>query len=279
MLDEEALARPWAFRGRQMEVRYALYRTLEDAQEVHVRVSAADHPESRRILALAQQAFGSLRALLVGVPETLLDKSPRAGEWSIRETILHMVAVEQRYALQTTYAIDRTDADPMRIADSRLPSLTPATVVGEIEVLLARLADARAETGRRLGDVAPAGRTRPARRGGYEIAVLRARLADARAETGRRLDDVAPAGMTRPTIWGGYEIDVRFRLHRFAAHVVEHTIQCEQTLLMLGWRPAEGRQIARCVAAAVSEIEGLGAVKDARELEARLVERVASVAS
>ena len=242
MLDEEALARPWPFRGRQMDVRYALYRTLEDAQEVHVRVSAVDHPESRRILALAQRAFGSLRALLVGVPETLLDKSPRAGEWSIRETIVHMVAVEQRYALQTKYAIDRTDADPMRIADNRLPSLTPATVSGQIEVLLARLADAR-------------------------------------AETGRWLDDVAPARMTRPTIWGGYEVDVRFRLHRFAAHVVEHTVQCEKTLATLGWRPTEGRRIARRIAAGVGEIEGLAAVKDARELEARLVERVASVAS
>ena len=45
-----------------------------------------------------------------------------------REIILHMVAVEQRYALQTKYAIDRTDADPMRIADNRLPSLTPPSV-------------------------------------------------------------------------------------------------------------------------------------------------------
>jgi hypothetical protein len=242
LLDEEALARPWSFRGRQMDVRYALYRTLEDAQEAYVRVSAANHPESRRILALTQQAFGSLRALLVGVPGALLDKSPRAGEWSIRETIVHMVAVEQRYALQTRYAVDRTDADPMRIADDRLPSLTPASVSGEIEALLARLADAR-------------------------------------AETGRRLDDVTPAGMTRPTIWGGYEVDVRFRLHRFAAHVVEHTIQCEKTLSALGWRPTEGRRIARRVAAVVGEIEGLGAVTDARELEARLVERVASVAS
>jgi hypothetical protein len=93
------------------------------------------------------------------------------------------------------------------------------------------------------------------------------------------LDDVPPAKMTRPTGWGGYDVDVRFRLHRFAAHVVEHTIQCEKTLLALGWRPTEGRQIARRIAAAVGEIEGLGAVKDARELEARLVERVASVAS
>jgi DinB superfamily len=242
MLDEDQLGRPWAFRGRQMDVRYALYRTLEDAQEVSVRVSAGEHPESRRILALTQRAFGSLRALLVGVPAALLGQSPRAGEWSIREIVVHVVAVEQRYALQTRYAVDRTDADPMRIADSRLPSLTPAPVDGAIEALLARLADAR-------------------------------------AETGRMLDDVPPAKMTRPTGWGGYDVDVRFRLHRFAAHVVEHTIQCEKTLLALGWRPTEGRQIARRIAAAVGEIEGLGAVKDTRELEARLVERIASVAS
>jgi hypothetical protein len=239
-LDEEALGRPWTFRGRQMDVRYALYRTLEDAQEVQVRVAAGRLPESRRILALAHGAFGSLRALLVGLPAAMLDKSPRAGEWSIREIVAHVAAVEQRYALQTKYAVDRADTDPIRIADNRLPALAPSNAAGEIEALLARLAEARAETDRCLGDV-------------------------------------PPAAMTRPTIWVGYEIDVRFRLHRFAAHIVEHTVQCEKTLLALGWRPTEGRQIARRVAAAVAEIEGLGAVKEARELEGRLVERLASV--
>src|SRR5262245_11667948 len=33
VLDEAALARPWTFRDKPMDVRYALYRTLEDAQE------------------------------------------------------------------------------------------------------------------------------------------------------------------------------------------------------------------------------------------------------
>ena len=241
VLHEEALARPWSWRGRQMDVRYALYRTLEDAQEVYVRVAAGDHAESRRILALAQRAFGGLRALLAGFPATLLDRTPRAGEWSIQEILVHMVAVEQRYALQTKYAVDRTDAEPIRIADSKLPSLTPTSAAADVTVLLARLAAARAETDQWLGDV-------------------------------------PPAGLTRPTIWAGYEIDVRFRLHRFAAHIVEHTVQCEKTLLALGWQPTEGRQVARRLAAVVGEIEGLGAVKDAREIEARLGERLASVA-
>jgi hypothetical protein len=240
-LDEDVLARPWPWRGRQMDVRYALYRTLEDAQEAHVRASAGAHPESRRILALAQHAFGALRGLLAGLPGALLDKAPRAGEWSLRETLSHMLAVEQRYALQTRYAVDRTDEEPIRIPNDRLPPTAPTNVGGEVEAILARLAEARAETNRRLGDV-------------------------------------APAAMTRPTGWAGHDVDVRFRLHRFAPHVVEHTIQCEKTLLTLGWHQTEGRRIARRLAAVVGEVEGLGAVGDARELEARLVERLASVA-
>jgi DinB family protein len=239
-LDEDVLGRPWPFRGRPMDVRYALYRTLEDAQEVYVRVSAGAHPESRRILALAQHAFGGLRGLLAGLPGALLDKAPSTGEWPIREVLAHMLAVEQRYALQTRYAVDRTDADPMRIPDNRMPPTAPAPIAGEVGVALARLAEARAETKRLLGDV-------------------------------------APAAMTRPTVWVGHDVDVRFRLHRFAAHVVEHTIQCEKALLALGWRQTEGRLIARRLAAVVGEIEGLGATAEAGEIEARLAERLASV--
>lgn len=241
LLDEDVLGRPWSWRGRQMDVRFAIYRTLEDAQEAYVRVSAGTHPESRRILAMAHHAFGSLRGLLAGLLPALLDRAPRAGEWPIRETLGHMVAVEQRYALQTKWAADRKDGDPIRIPDDRLPPTAPASISGEVDAVLARLGQARAETDRWLGDV-------------------------------------APAAMTRPTVWMGHEIDVRFRLHRFAAHVVEHTIQCEKTLLALGWRPTEGRQIARRLAAVVGEVEGLGAVAEAREIEARLAERLASVA-
>src|SRR5437867_13244121 len=72
-LDEEALARPWTWRGRQTDVRYALYRTPEDAQEAHVRASAGEHPESRRIPARGQRALRALRA-----PRARLPRAPPA---------------------------------------------------------------------------------------------------------------------------------------------------------------------------------------------------------
>ena len=241
-LDEEALARPWSWRDGRMDVRYALYRTLEDAQEAYVRVGAGTHPESRRILALAQRAFGDLRGLLLGLPTDLLDRPPRAGEWPVRETLRHMLVTERRYAVQTRYALERADAEPLRIPDDRLPTPAQMDVSGEIGAVLARIGEARAETNRRLGEI-------------------------------------SPAAMTRPTVWVHYQIDVRFRLHRFAAHVAEHTIQCGKTLDALGYRQTEGRRIVRQVAAAIGEIEGLGALAEACDLEARLVDRFASVTS
>jgi len=237
-LDETALARPFTYRDKTMDVRYALFRTLEDAQETHVRVTAQPHRESRRILSLAQRAFGDLRGLLIGVHADLLDRKPREGEWPLRDTLRHVLTVERRYALQTKYAIERRDSDPMRIADDRLPTPAQIDVTGGVREILARIGEAR-------------------------------------AESNHWLHDLAPAAMTRPTQWVHYDIDVRFRLHRFAAHLIEHTIQCEKTLAALGWRPTEGRRIARQLAALLGEIEGLGAVTEARDLETRLAERLA----
>jgi hypothetical protein len=240
-LDDAALARPWTWRDARTTVRYALYRTLEEAQEALVAVAAGAHPESRRILAMAQRAFGDLRGLLLGVPAALLDTPPREGEWPLRETLRHMLLVERRYALQSRYAVERTDAEPVRIPDDRLPTAAQIEASGDMDTLLGRLGDARAETYRWLGDV-------------------------------------PPAGMTRPTIWAQYSVDVRFRLHRFAAHVVEHTIQCEKILDAIGYRQTEGRRIVRHISAAIGELEGLGASAEVRDVATRLVERYASVA-
>lgn len=239
-LDAQALAQPWLFRDKPMDVRYAVYRTIEEAQETLVRLAAQPHPESRRILSLAQRAFGDLRGLLLGLPADLLDQPPGDGEWSLRETLRHIIVIEGRYAVQTRYAVERADSDPLRVADDKLPTPAQTDVTGGIDEILDRAREARAETDRWLGQL-------PA------------------------------AAMARPTQWIRYDVDVRFRLHRFAAHVIEHTVQCEKTLAALGWRATEGRRIVRRLTALLGEIEGHEGHAEARDLERRLGERAPSV--
>ena len=242
VLDEEDLAQPWVFRDKTMDVRYALYRTIEESQEAVVRAASRSHPESRRILSLAQRAFGDLRGLLIGLPADLLDEAPRAGEWPVREILRHIVVTERRYAVQTGYAVERADSDPMRVAETKLPTPAQVDAAGGVGEIVARVARARAETDRLLGDL-------PA------------------------------AAMTRPTQWIQYDVDVRFRLHRFASHLVEHAIQCKKTLATLDCPMTEGRRIVRRLTSLIGEVEGLAGHDEAREIEVRFVERSASAAS
>ena len=60
-LDEAVLGRPWSFRDKPMDVRYALYRTLEDAQEVLVDLAAAG-PQRPRI-APGRRAWAGRRSV------------------------------------------------------------------------------------------------------------------------------------------------------------------------------------------------------------------------
>jgi hypothetical protein len=240
-LPEGSLAATWPWRGRDLNVREALYRTLEEHQMAVAEAGAHAQPsEARRILTLAQRMFGDLRGLLVGLPAELLDVVPTPVEWTLREVLRHMIVVERRYAIQTLHAAERRDDEPVRIEDERLRAADVVDVRGDAATVLARFADARRQTQGRLGAL-------PA------------------------------AALTRPSIWAGYEIDVRFRLHRFAAHIVEHTIHCEKTLAALGRHEEEGRRIVRRIWAVRGELEGLEADDALRRLDTALSERMTTL--
>ncbi|HUG38474.1 MAG TPA: DinB family protein [Candidatus Limnocylindrales bacterium] len=242
-LDEATLSLPWPYQDKPMDVRYAFYRTLEDAQEAQVALATRQIPESRRILAFAQRAFGDLRGLVAGFPDSLMDRAPRDGEWSMREVLSHVFAVERRYQLQTVYAVERADSDPVRLPDDKLPSIPALSAEGA------------------AGSAAD----------------IIARIGAARAETNRQLASVAPAAMTRPARWLHYDTDVRFRLHRFGAHIVEHVVHGEKTVAALVGLAPEARRMTRRVAAASGEVEGLGGDAAAREIERRVADRLASI--
>ena len=194
---------------------YALFNALEEEQ-MAVAALGPEGDEATRILTLAQIEFGRLRGILAAIDDDLLDRAPAEGEWTVRETLAHAIGVERSYRANTQHALVRRDDEPLTLSAERRPQPDPADTSGGVLDILAAFAARRAET-----DAALAG--------------------------------LEQAQMVRPSQWGPYEvphrIDVRFRLHRFASHIVEHTVQCEKTIAALGVTLNDQRAVVRSIGA------------------------------
>ncbi|HEY3217752.1 MAG TPA: DinB family protein [Candidatus Limnocylindria bacterium] len=197
--------------------------------------------EADRILTLAQRAFGDLRGLLLAVPDALLDREPAAGEWSIRKTMEHTTRVERSYRANTQHALLRHDDEPLTLPEDRRPRADPADTAGDALAMVYALARRRAETDAALG-------------GTDAVELL------------------------RPSRWAAvddeFDVDVRFRLHRFGAHLVEHTQQIEKTLRMLGQAETDAQAYVR----QLSIIRARHERRSSEAVRARLDEAVAGVA-
>jgi hypothetical protein len=239
-LSDEDCGRPWTWRegGPPLQVRDALYRSLEEELEAALSWQPAE-TRAARAVAEAQRAWGDLRGLLLGLPDSQLDRAPAPGEWSVREVLGHVLLVERRYRQQTAYAIARSDADPDRVQ-------TPDSLLdGETS-------------------------------GGARAWVQRL---DAERALGVTLDETSEAALGRPSVWAGYQIDVLFRLLRFAGHISEHTIQAEHALEASGWRPGEAARIVRRISAARGAHELFSPVGERERLDRVHAERSAILAA
>lgn len=241
-LTDRDLERSWQWPGKgAADLRNAFFYLL--MQEQHALVSAATPTnEADRILALAQRAFGDLRGLLLAVPDALLDREPAKDEWSIRRTMQHTIRVERSYRANTQYAVLRRDEDPLTLPDDRRVEPDPADTEGDALAIVNALARRRAET-----DLALAG-------------------TDANQ-------------LSRPTQWSAveeeFDVDARFRLHRFGAHLVEHTQQVDKTLRQLGQMETDAQAYVR----QISIIRARHERRSAEAVRRRLDEATAAVAS
>ena len=72
-------------------------------------------------------------------------------------------------------------------------------------------------------------------------------------------------------------IDVRFRLHRFASHIAEHTVQCETTIAALGVPLTDARAIVRTIGATRGAHERRSDRRTLDALDASLIARADAV--
>ena len=216
-LADADLERPWPWRGGTKDVRYALLRVADHEQEHAVQIARTltalgwRPSEAQHILGLAEVSRGWLLGELAGVGDDLLDREPAPGEWPLRTVLGHVIVTERRYWKRTAW----------HVAEARAGRPTtdnpPAGVVESLQ----------AAAGYATGSLA-------------EIA---GRLTAVRDEVLAELAGLDDADLEAPTNWAGFDVDVRFRLHRFAAHEREHTVQVIKTLRGAGFVPSEAHRL------------------------------------
>lgn len=255
-LSDADLGQPYRWLAHNEGARFALIGATHELRALAVRLAAerrrSGPPLTRAQHALAQYhaADRDLDAVALSITAAEYDAAPAPGEWPLRYIYGHMVGAERNFFALVHYGLRR------QREEGNLPPTLPD---GEAD----RLHGPFAET---FGPLMDTG-TREA------MAAFHAALhARALAE----FAGISDGEIDGPSIWWeGEPYTLEYRLHRFEAHLRQHTIQMERTLDQLG-RPAnEARRLIRQLYAALAEVEGtligapeLGAAERAAAAEA-----------
>jgi len=235
--------------GDYSAVRMALLGTAQDldtlAASLLVQRAAAGNPptQSQLLLAHHREAYRELRSLLVGIDSTELTRAPAQGEWPVVEALRHIDQTERSFFISILVGLDAQ-------AKGTVAAMPPREQRAEI------LAEADPVAGE---DSSPAQRLAAYARLHLLVEAKLTGLSDAQLEA-------------RSPFWEPEQPSVAFRIGRFTAHLREHTVQAEKTLLALGHIPGEARLHIRSLYRALARVEGalMGA--------AELVDRCAPLA-
>jgi DinB superfamily len=218
------MEKPWAWTGEsEVELRYAFYRIFEDFEragidaETAIRASNLERGRAADLIAPATAARWDLQGILVQLPDVTWDADPSGGEWTVRQTLGHIIASQRGYAAATAWW--QAQALPV---DANLPTARP-------KVYDALPSDE--EEGAGTGDE------------------VRARLDDVLDRSTERLARLPPDRLAYGTRWVGFALDIGFRLSRWSSHIREHTVQVEKTLVMIGHTPTEVDRLIRLILA------------------------------
>lgn len=240
-IPDERLLSLWVWDGNDINVRYAFYRTLEilesGAGEVARSVGSAESSEAREAVAMTTAARWELQGVLCGLTDADLDADPGGGEWTVRQTMGHIIGGQRGYAWGSAYWISVRD-QPKPPGPRRAPDELFAGLPEDDEESSGTLAEVR----HKLDDIVDATSSR--------YATL-------------STDEMASAGG-----WYGFPVTVGFRMWRWPSHIEEHTLQIDKTLDMLNHRATEVERLIRLNHRALGRLEALVFGRPAEQVDA-----------
>jgi DinB family protein len=222
-----AIERDWRWRDATADLRWAYFQTYQDLLALADTIGAARLAAGRaqtlaqRALSRYHTAYRELGSLLARVSESEFDRAPAAGEWPLRTVLGHVMQTDAGFLTITDWALQRRragDDRPLAAPDDRFGPRPETDAGGAMEVVLVRFA-------------------------GLHERVL------------RTLSGATDAELTAPIgFW--YSAEVAFQLHRFDAHLREHTIQVEKVLEAIQAPASDAWRTLRLIYRALGEAEG-----------------------
>jgi hypothetical protein len=227
-VDDAALTYVWQWDGQDVDVRYLYYRALETIESATSRalsaLTGAHSTEARDAVAAATAARWDTQGILATLADGDLDADPGGGEWTIRQTLAHIIGSQRGYAWGSAYWISVRN-EPKPAGRRRAPDGLFAAMPDEQDEATGSLADVR----KKLDDIVDTTSSRYATLTSDEMAV----------EGG----------------WSGFPVTISFRMWRWSSHIQEHTVQVEKTLDMLGRRRTEVQYLIRLICRAFGRLE------------------------
>lgn len=230
---EKDLERHWEWKSHKREgIRFAFFVTIQQLRQLAVALATKRKPltQAQHILGQYHRQYMDLQAAVLGLSAENADRAPAKGEWSVRQAYGHMLSADiyfsaiVRHALEShraeTWKPERmTDEDELRLIGMREEEFNTLTKNGPFEKMLAYHHKFHPEVVREFSHI-----------------------------TDEELE--LPAVM-----WEDIHFPIRHRLHRFEAHLIQHTVQVDNTLAAIGQSPSEIKRLIRYTFAALAEVE------------------------
>ena len=232
-LTEKELAKSWKWMDHDTEgIRFAFFVTLQELRQLAVTLSSLHNKPTpaQHILSQYHAAYMDLQAAVLGISDDDAEKMPAEGEWQVRKVYAHVLGADFGFTAAIRYALELHRAnkwtkDP--IPESEYPRLY---AISEEEY-------------NRLRE-GPLSGTLACHRD------LHKRIVDEFCKIQDNELDFPS------TMWEEARFPIRHRLHRYEAHIVQHTIQIDKTLVAIVQTPSETNCLIRKIYAALAEAEG-----------------------
>jgi uncharacterized damage-inducible protein DinB len=201
-------------------------------RQLAVALAAKRKPptQAQHILGQYHRQYIDLQAAIFGLSAEDADHPPAKGEWSVRQTYGHMLSADIYFSAIVRHALENhragtwkpermTDEDKLRLIGMSEEEFNALTK----DALLERMQHYH-------------------RKFHPEIVREFSRITDEELEL--------PAVM-----WEDIHFPIRHRLHRYEAHLIQHTVQVDKTLVAVGLPQSETKRLIRHTFVALAEVE------------------------